>query len=217
MKKLVGIFAHPDDEAFGPGGTLALEAQSAEVYIICITNGDAVLGTVAEQKKLGRIRKKELQKSCEMLGVKKVFFLGYHDGSLNHNLYHEIADKLKKLLEELQPDTLMTFEPRGVSGHIDHIVASMVTSFVFHKLPYIHTLMYYCNRDAMRQLMKDYFIYMPQGYKEHEVQKIVDTSAVWDTKVQAMNMHKSQQHDIDRILGMSQQLPKEEYFLVVKK
>ena len=217
MKRLVGIFAHPDDEAFGPGGTLALSSQEAEVFLICITDGDALCEDHAKEKELGKIRREELQKSSEILGIKKVFFLGYHDGSLSHNLYHEIADKIQQLLEELQPDTVMTFEPRGVSGHIDHIVASMVTSFVFHKLSFIHTLMYYCNRDSMRKLSKDYFIYMPQGYKEHEVQRIVDTSLVWDTKVEAMNMHKSQQHDIDRILSMSQQLPKEEYFLIVEK
>src|SRR5579872_864526 len=116
-KTIVGIFAHPDDEAFGPGGTLAkFTKEGNDVYVICATNGETATGET--DKKLGIERQSELKKSCADLGVKKVFFLGYTDGTLCNNLYHEIAEKIRKILQKLQPDILITFEPRGISGHI---------------------------------------------------------------------------------------------------
>lgn len=135
MKKkvVVGIFAHPDDEAFGPGGTLALFAKEKDVYVICATSGETATGTT--DATLGKERREELRKSCADLGVKEVFFLDYIDGTLCNNLYHEIAEKVTNILEKLQPETLITFEPRGVSGHIDHITMSMITQFIFPKIP----------------------------------------------------------------------------------
>src|SRR6185312_17447051 len=99
MKKklVVGIFAHPDDETFGPGGTLCKFAEEGnEVYIICATSGETATGV--KDKKLGEERRIELKNSAEILGIKKVFFLDFQDGDLSNNLYHEIASKVEKIL-----------------------------------------------------------------------------------------------------------------------
>ena len=72
---IVGIFAHPDDEAFGPSGTLALLAKENDVYLICATNGDAASGK--PDPKLAEIRQKELLASANVLGIKKVYFLDF--------------------------------------------------------------------------------------------------------------------------------------------
>src|SRR6266568_3140736 len=106
MKPLVAIFAHPDDEVFGPGGTIATFASERDIYIICVTNGDAGLNSSTKTHDLGEIRKEEMLESTKILGVKQVFFLGYKDGSLNNNLYHEIAEKVQKILEKILPETL---------------------------------------------------------------------------------------------------------------
>src|SRR3989344_5955519 len=137
MKSIVCIFAHPDDEAFGPGGTIAILAKNYKVFIICVTDGDAGKNSSSQARELGELRKEELLASAKVLRVRKVFFLGYKDGSLNNNLYHQLAEKLTKHLAILKPVTLLTFEPSGVSGHIDHIAVSMITSFVFEKLDYV--------------------------------------------------------------------------------
>lgn len=63
------------------------------------------------------------------MGVKKVHFLDFLDGTLSNNLYHKLADKIEGHLKKLKPHTVITFEPLGVSGHIDHITVSMVTTF----------------------------------------------------------------------------------------
>lgn len=218
MKKpIVCVFAHPDDEAFGPGGTIAAFARTRDVYIICTTNGDAGKNYSKKTQELGEIRKNELLQSANVLGVKNVFFLGYKDGSLCNNLYHELAQKIQNILETLKPDTLLTFEPRGISGHIDHITVSMVTTYVFEHTEFVKTILYYCITEQSRALMKAYFIYFPQGYKTSEIDKIVDTQSVWSLKVKAMRCHESQIHDVARILHNQERLPKKEYFIVEKK
>src|SRR5688500_16556268 len=102
MSPLVCIFAHPDDEAFGPAGSIAKFASERDVYIICVTNGDADDGLTGKKdyaETLGKIRRKELELSAEVLGVKKVFYLEFKDGTLSNNLYHQIADKIEEILE----------------------------------------------------------------------------------------------------------------------
>lgn len=69
--------------------------------------------------KLAAIRSRELQTSAKAIGAKEVHFLGYKDGSLCNNLYHEIAEKIDALCEKLNVRLLITQEPRGVSGHLD--------------------------------------------------------------------------------------------------
>lgn len=217
MKRLVCVFAHPDDESFGPSGTIHLYAKTHEVHIICITNGDAGENHHKRTKPdLATIRQKELRASAKFLGVKKVHFLNYQDGTLNNAQYHEIAEKIKHITDYLKPEILLTFEPRGISGHIDHIAASMITSYVFGKVPYAKTLMYYCLPSELSQLFGEYFVYRPPGYKQEEIDKVVDISTARDTKTKAMLFHKSQMHDAQRLLTLFGTVTKE-YFLVRKK
>lgn len=115
----------------------------------------------------------------------------------------------------------MTFEPRGVSGHIDHVTVSLTTSYVFERTPFIKTLLYFCHTDwqvkKIKKAIGDYFIYFPPGYKKSQIGKTVDINAVWDIKVAAMKKHQSQIHDVNLILGFLQKLPKKEHFLVSKR
>lgn len=217
MKKIIfGIFAHPDDEAFGPGGTLALFAQKNDVYVICATSGETATGTI--DKNLGKIRREELRKSCKDLGVKKVFFLGFTDGTLCNNVYQELAEKIEKILKAYKAQTLITFEPHGVSGHIDHIVMSMVTQFVFPQIKSAKKLMMACLPLKRTLPMRGkYFVYFPAGYTDEEIDEVVDVSSVWETKQKAMLEHKSQIKDIESIQKASQNFPKKEYFLTEEK
>ena len=215
---LVAIFAHPDDEAFGPGGTLALYAKNHDVYLICVTKGQAGRNNTNDQgRPLQEIREEELQNSARILGIKRLYFLDYEDGSLSNNQYHAIANDIQVLLDEIQPETLMTFEMRGVSGHLDHIAVSMIAHFVFHKISYAKTLMLYCEKEEVIKNFRDYFVYVPHGYEDEEIDTVIDISEVYDTKVKAMYEHKSQIKDVNTILyGMKEDV-KEECFLLHKK
>lgn len=215
MKSLVCVFAHPDDEAFGPGGTIAKLAKNNNVYILCATKGEAGKNALKERKKLREIRADELKRSAKILGVKNVYFLGFEDGTLNNNQYHELAKKIKSKLVNLKPSVVLTYEPRGISGHIDHITVSMATMFVVQKLKFVKTVMQFCRPFGYKS-PKDYFIYFPPGYKKKNIDLIIDTKNVWKKKVDAMKEHRSQSEDIKRVLKIQKKLPKEEHFLVVK-
>lgn len=69
----------------------------------------------------------------------------------------------------------------------------------------------------IKKILKDYFIYFPPGYQKTDINKKVDTSSVWKIKVKAMNKHRSQISDFNRILKYQERLPKIEYFVTLQK
>ncbi len=213
----VCLFAHPDDEAFGPGGTIAKLSQTQDVYIICATRGEAG----GNMENLGDIRAQELQNSAAVLGVKDVIFLDYKDGDLNNNAYHAIANDIQSHLDQLLPSTILSYEPRGVSGHIDHIVISMISNFLFERCEYVKKLMLFCHsEDQMKIIFKhfpSYFVYHPPGYPLSEIGEIIDTSHYADTHRAAILCHVSQKADIKTIIPMYEELPQKEFFLIREK
>jgi LmbE family N-acetylglucosaminyl deacetylase len=220
MKKtIVGVFAHPDDEAFGPGGTIAKLSKDHDIYILCATKGEAGQNHSENQNDhISKIREKELQEASKILGIKETRFLGFEDGTLSNNLYHKLAAAVTKELEKLKPDTIITFEPRGISGHIDHITVSMVATYVFYELSFIKELHYYCLSEEQRAHFTDkYFIYRPPGYKKSDIDLTVDVSAEWEVKHKAIYSHMSQIRDIEKIVSRMKYMPKHENFIVLKK
>lgn len=221
MKKprLAAIFAHPDDEAFGPSGTLALYTKTHDVTLFCATRGEAGHNHDVNSKgeTIGDIRERELRASAELIGIKKVIFLGFQDGMLCNNLYHTIADKILSSLNELQPELLMTYELRGISGHIDHVAMAMITSYIFEKTSYTTKLMYYCLDIKEQETIGSYFIYVPPGYSDQEINEKVDVSSVWDLKIKAIKTHVSQSKDGNSILEEMETLLKVENFIVREK
>jgi len=217
MKKVVAVFAHPDDEALGPAGTLAILAQDHEVYLICVTNGEAAGKTDEERIEISEIRRGEVRRSAKILGIKEVFFLGYRDGTLCNEIYHKLAQDIENKIEELRPAILLTFEIRGVSGHIDHITVAMVTSFIFRKSSFIKKIMYYVTNKYESDKMEGYFVYFPDGYTRRQVDEVIDVSPVWEQKLAAMHCHISQVGDVERVIKNKKGRPKQEFFLVRKK
>ena len=213
-KKLLAIVAHPDDESFGFGGTLAKYArEGVEIHVLCATRGEAGK-TDREQEKLGATREQELLIASKILGVAKVEFLNYQDGTLSNNLYHEVAAKIEAKTKSFRPDVVITFDRLGISGHIDHMFMSMVTTFVCNKFRRSIKLFYLCELETYTRLIKNYFIYFPPGYKREEMDVEIDISPVWEIKKQAMHAHQSQLHDVRRILLLKRFFPKREYFRV---
>jgi len=226
QKKLLAIFAHPDDEAFGPGGTLAKYGQEGvEIHLLSATRGEAGTNTNIKYRNvskridgeitIGCIREKELLKSAKILGIKKVEFLNYIDGTLCNAIYHELADKIIKKINEFKPQVIVTVERRGVSGHLDHIAVSMITTYAFLKTSYPKKLYYQCLPKNMRdKVMDDYFVYFPEGYDEDEITTRIDISCCWEKKVVAMKAHQSQIKDVKNILSRWEKYPKIDNFIL---
>ncbi|MDO8341214.1 MAG: PIG-L deacetylase family protein [Candidatus Woesebacteria bacterium] len=215
-KKIVCIFAHPDDEAMGPGGTIVhFLKEGCKVYLICVTSGNA-----NGSSELGEIRKKELQKSTKILGINNnnLYLLGFDDGTLNNNNYHLVVEKIEKILLDIKPDTLLTYNMNGVSGHLDHIAVSMQTSYLFERLKFVRQILYFTHLKSIKKLMGNkYFVYFPEGLDKENMDLTVDVSSYLDIKIKAIKAHVSQTKNKEIMFLFFKRLLKEEYFKVIQK
>jgi len=118
------ILAHPDDESFSIGGTLAkYAAEGVRMTLICATKRELGIPNLSSEE-TGKIRQNELYVAAKVLGISDVRFLGYRDGELGSANPHEIVYMLSAILQTERPQAVVTFGPDGISGHPDHIAIS---------------------------------------------------------------------------------------------
>lgn len=227
-KKLLAVFAHPDDEAFGPGGTIAkYAAEGTEIHLLCATRGEAGLwdekskletrnSNLEKDMKIHDVREKELLKSAKILGIKKVEFLDYVDGTLSNSIYHKLADRIIQKIDAFKPQVVLTTDRLGTSGHLDHIAVSMITTYAYlHSGDTVNKLYYHCMPKERREKeLDDYFVYFPEGYGEKDITTRIDFTPYWDKKEAAMKCHQSQLHDVERILARWKDQTKIDHFIL---
>ncbi len=150
-RTLLAIFAHPDDESFGPGGTLAkYAAEGVAVHLICATMGEAGESDTAdlgECDDLACQREQELRCAADILGLEEVHLLDYRDSGMAGSPANQhpralaqanpdaLADQVADLIRRLQPQVALTFDPFGGYGHPDHIAMHRATVAAFERLP----------------------------------------------------------------------------------
>jgi LmbE family N-acetylglucosaminyl deacetylase len=127
------VFAHPDDESMGMGGTLAkYAAEGVETYYICASRGEKGWFGPEEQNPglsaLGQLRTKELENAIKELGMKGLYFLDYIDGEVDQADYAEAIGKIVAHIRRIKPQVVVTFPPDGNYGHPDHIALSQFTN-----------------------------------------------------------------------------------------
>jgi LmbE family N-acetylglucosaminyl deacetylase len=130
--KILGIFAHPDDEVFCAGGTFARYAdEGADVMVVSATKGDAGQirdARIATRRSLGTVRARELQESCRKLGIQHCQCLDYGDGTLRDMDINILIEDVTRIIREFKPDVVITFGEDGAYGHPDHIAISIATT-----------------------------------------------------------------------------------------
>lgn len=144
---LLTVLAHPDDESFGPGGTLARYAhEGVDVHIAIATDG--VAGSVVEaykdkREQLAAVREKELEAAVAVLGG-TLHRLGYRDSGYINDLANghpaafiqadetEAVGKVVRLIRELRPQVVLTHDETGGYFHPDHIMCWKITTAAFH-------------------------------------------------------------------------------------
>ncbi len=144
---LLAVLAHPDDETFGTGGTLAYYArQGVEVHLVCATRGE--VGDVEEKylnghQTIAERRENELRCAAATLGLKEVHFLGYRDSGMpgspdNHHPTALAAQPLDVVAAQVvhyfrlvKPQVVITFDPIGGYRHPDHIAIHNATVRAF--------------------------------------------------------------------------------------
>ena len=136
-RRLLGVFAHPDDEVFCAGGTMARAAEAgAEVMIVSATRGERGQirdATVATRRTLGAVREGELGAAAAELGVQRVQVLTYPDGSLQQHR-SSLGAAIADIIRRFDPDTVITFGADGGYGHPDHVAISELTTEAFRAL-----------------------------------------------------------------------------------
>lgn len=231
MKRLLfGIFAHPDDEAFGPSATLIKEATSGtKVHLICVTNGQNGMNP-DKVPDLGAKRLKEWQAAGKLIGASSQHALGFEDGTLCNNMYFDIADQITEIVHRAVAAhdqcelSFMTFDPNGFTGHLDHIAVSSITTYVFYKLKAIppanctiHELVYYCMPRAFAPEPSVDFVYMPPGRPDDFINRRVSVADLFEQKVKIMQAHHSQRKDAEAMLARGSEFHRTDHFCVVDR
>jgi LmbE family N-acetylglucosaminyl deacetylase len=122
---MMGIWAHPDDEAFGQAGTMArATAAGHPVAVVSATRGEE--GEIADPRlaspeNLGQVREQELRSACAAVGVTDVSFLDSRDGHLREADPDEATGRIVRHIRRFRPDVVVTFAANGGYGHYDHM------------------------------------------------------------------------------------------------
>lgn len=199
QKILFGIFAHPDDEAFGPAGTLLkLRSEGYDIHLILLTDGDA--GTNPDKvSDLATVRLKEWKESARILGANSTHALHYPDGELAATSRTDLGQKVSKIIAEtismyeLAEVSFMTFEPQGLTGHHDHIVASELTSKIAQQFN-AREIWYFC-LDSSQAPLDNTAYYEPRAREDSYITDRVDVSAQLPNIYRMIDAHTSQRED----------------------
>src|SRR5581483_4221276 len=146
-KRLLGVFAHPDDEGTMSGAMLFYGAQGVETGLICATRGE--VGEIADPElatpeNLGQVREEEMKSAAAVLGVRNLWFLDYRDSGMAGTAENsdprafaqvgaaDVAGKLVAIIRQFRPQVMVTFDETGGYGHPDHIAIYKYTTGAFH-------------------------------------------------------------------------------------
>ncbi|MFP4513277.1 MAG: PIG-L deacetylase family protein [Acidimicrobiales bacterium] len=124
---VLSVWAHPDDETFLAGGVMAAAAANGQ-RVVCVSATAGELGTDDPDRwppdRLGQVRRWEAAAAMAVLGVSDHRFLDYPDGGLATLDRDEPIDRIASLIDEVAPDTILTFGPDGRTFHPDHQTVS---------------------------------------------------------------------------------------------
>jgi len=195
---LLAVFAHPDDESFRCGGTMALLAQrGVRVHVLTATRGEG--GSCGDPPlchvdELPGVRERELRCACAALGIEPPILLDYRDGALADVDEEEAVAQVVAVIRKLLPQVLLTWPPDGLSGHPDHIAVSHWTSLAFRQAaalePDAPAAMYHLSvpSSVAQALGLSHLHALP----DEQVTVTTDVTPVWEQKLAAIRCHRTQ-------------------------
>ncbi|MBI3889708.1 PIG-L family deacetylase [Candidatus Saccharibacteria bacterium] len=208
MKKIiVGIFAHPDDEAFGPSGTLLMETKAGtELHLITLTAGEA--GTNPDNlSNLAEVRLQEWHSAGQLIGATEMHHLGYVDGTLNNLDHLTITDEIIRIVEDILDGEdnatieFMSIDLNGVTGHIDHIVAGRSACLAFYRLKAkgypMSRIRLACRPGSKDDVPNTDFVFMDAGRSPEEIGETIDARQYANEVIEIMRCHRTQRHDCE--------------------
>jgi LmbE family N-acetylglucosaminyl deacetylase len=142
---VLAVFAHPDDEIFHSGILAHLSERGARVTVACATAGEAgkVHPSLGPVKELAALRMEELRLACRRLGIEPPVFLGFHDSGRRERQRHDdplalvnldmlaVEARVRRVIQDVRPHVIFTFDPHGGYAHPDHIAIHRATTAAF--------------------------------------------------------------------------------------
>ena len=215
---LVAILAHPDDEAFGTGGTLTKYAhEGVDVHLVVATRGEAgraVNPEVTPTHPISLLREQELRCACACFGITQLHLLGYMDGQTAVVPPSEAVYKIVKLLRQLKPQVVLSFGPEGIYGHFDHLAIHRWTTAAvelaaekdrwpdigpIHQVEkFYHRAMPQQQVDQMKEMSGRAAVSMDGipfpfiGYSMEQITTVIDTRPYIQTKLKGIRCYASQ-------------------------
>lgn len=207
MKKILfALFAHPDDESFGPSGTLLMEARAGtELHLILMTSGDGGMNPDAHAD-LSSVRLKEWHTAGALMGARGMHYLGYKDGQLNNHSLIEITERVTDLITTIIDDApadaqveFITNDLNGITGHIDHIVAARAACQVFYQMKLrdkrLQRIRLCCLSRQEAPAHNTDWLYMEAGRTPAEISETIDARHLRDEIIAIIRAHHTQRHD----------------------
>lgn len=121
---ILGVWAHPDDEAYLSAGLMAAAVDAGQ-RVVCVTATRGGLGGDEAE------RTAELAASLAVVGVTEHHWLPYRDGHCADIPDRYAVPRIAALIRAVRPDTVVTFGPEGMTGHPDHRAISRWTVAAF--------------------------------------------------------------------------------------
>jgi bacillithiol biosynthesis deacetylase BshB2 len=186
------VLAHPDDETFGCGGTIArFTRDGVPVTYVCATRGEMGrrMGKppFATRETLRHLREQELRSACAALGVQDLRFLGLWDKLVEFADPEEVAERILAIIREVKPTLVITFHPE-FGGHPDHNAVGAATIRAIRKLAP-------AERPEVRCLVHSLTVEQVKDQVQY-----VDITAVADRKEAAIRAHRSQSEGLESML-----------------
>jgi LmbE family N-acetylglucosaminyl deacetylase len=227
MQKIIfGIFAHPDDEAFGPCATLLSETKNgAELHLITLTAGENGMNP-DNVSDLAATRLQEWRASTALLGARTTHHLGYIDGTLGNNDHIAIASEIENIVRKVTDGRhdieveFISFDLNGLTGHIDHIVAGRSACLVYYRLQAlglpVSRVRLACLAYTDYPAIDTGFVFMQPGRTKDEIDETVDGRDLLDEVHKVMRCHHTQRSDCEAQIAKLGDGVAVDHFMIIK-
>ena len=209
---LLGVWAHPDDEAYLSHGLMAgVRRAGGRVVVVTATRGERGTDDPARwpPDRLARRREQELRTSLALAGVHEHRWLGYADGTLADVPHEDAVRDIAAAIAEVRPDVVVTFGPDGMTGHDDHRTVSSWVTEAWRLTGEMGDLLYATLTPAFHDEWGDlneraglWFAGPPPVTDPSDLAVQVELSGVARvTKHLALRAHASQTRGLERLVG----------------
>ena len=188
LRKLLAVFAHPDDESFICGGTLAKYAsEGVEITLVSATRGEMGrrMGNppYLNRESMAAARDMELRQACESLGIRHLHFLDIRDKTVEFIDADDLTARIEDMIRKVDPDVVLTFH-EVLGGHPDHCAIGKATTAASQRTGHMKALYFISFGNAMEHPDR-------YGYTRKDVIKI-DVHDHLEAKLAAFRAHRCQ-------------------------